>query len=360
MPLGLPAGFISNLKPVSITTSSLPDGTQNSAYSQSVAATGGLGTYTWSVISGSLPTGLSLNSSTGAITGTPTGYGTSNFTVQATSAGMSDTKALSIAVTQTAFTQTISVDTANVNLYTLFGNPAGGSGYSYAVTINAGVTVYATSTAVGAIEVGSIPSGALISIVNNGSIIGKGGNGADGPGSPGAYGSAGYSGGNAINTSRPISITNNGTIAGGGGGGGSGACYGVPGVSGGGGGGGQSYSATSGGTTAYSGAAGAGIGGSSASGGRGGHGGQAANTGGGAGGAYGVAGADGADYNLESMDGYTAPGGGGGGYGAAGGAGGNCYASLYGGSGGNGGKAVNANGQTITWLANGTRYGALV
>ena len=55
-----------------ITTTSLPDGQINVAYSTTLAATGGTTPYTWSLTSGTLPSGLSLNASTGAITGTPT------------------------------------------------------------------------------------------------------------------------------------------------------------------------------------------------------------------------------------------------------------------------------------------------
>jgi methionine-rich copper-binding protein CopC len=65
-----------------ISTASLPSGTQNAAYSAVVQASGGTTPYTWSVSSGSLPVGLQLNSSTGAITGTPTTAGASSFTVQ--------------------------------------------------------------------------------------------------------------------------------------------------------------------------------------------------------------------------------------------------------------------------------------
>jgi hypothetical protein len=68
--------------PLSITTTSLPSGTAGLAYSASVTAVGGVYPYTWSVTSGTLPDGLHLNASTGAITGTPTTVGTSNFTVQ--------------------------------------------------------------------------------------------------------------------------------------------------------------------------------------------------------------------------------------------------------------------------------------
>jgi hypothetical protein len=57
---------------VQVLTASLPSGTQGSAYTASLTATGGSGVYTWSLKSGTLPPGLSLNPSTGAITGTPT------------------------------------------------------------------------------------------------------------------------------------------------------------------------------------------------------------------------------------------------------------------------------------------------
>src|SRR6185503_1231727 len=50
----------SQYSPVSITTTSLPAGYLGTAYSQSVAATGGLGPYTWAVSSGTPPTGLTL------------------------------------------------------------------------------------------------------------------------------------------------------------------------------------------------------------------------------------------------------------------------------------------------------------
>ena len=68
---------------VTITTTSLPAAPVNNPYSATLTASGGLTPYTWSIISGSLPAGLQLNASTGAITGLPTTLGTSNFTVKA-------------------------------------------------------------------------------------------------------------------------------------------------------------------------------------------------------------------------------------------------------------------------------------
>ncbi len=71
---------------INVAPPNLPNGTIGAAYNQSVSATPA-GTYSFSVTVGSLPTGLSLNGSTGAITGTPTASGTSNFTITATTFG---------------------------------------------------------------------------------------------------------------------------------------------------------------------------------------------------------------------------------------------------------------------------------
>ena len=57
---------------LAISTSSLPTGQTGVAYSALLAATGGTPPYTWSVTSGTLPAGLTLNVSTGAIAGPPT------------------------------------------------------------------------------------------------------------------------------------------------------------------------------------------------------------------------------------------------------------------------------------------------
>jgi hypothetical protein len=85
--------------PLTITTASLGNGTVSAAYAQTLAASGGTPPYTWSLSSGTLPAGLTLNASTGAISGTPTAAGTSNITVLVTdSAKNTATKSLSLVV----------------------------------------------------------------------------------------------------------------------------------------------------------------------------------------------------------------------------------------------------------------------
>jgi large repetitive protein len=63
----------------------LPGGTLGTAYNSAInPASGGTSPYSYAVTAGSLPSGLTLNASSGAITGTPSALGTFNFSVTAT------------------------------------------------------------------------------------------------------------------------------------------------------------------------------------------------------------------------------------------------------------------------------------
>jgi hypothetical protein len=233
---------------------------------------------------------------------------------------------------------TISSDTTN---YTL--NTAKAPGYSagttdMTLTINPSIYVYSTSTGSYALTVDtSWASGDTVTIVNNGLIIGRGGNG--GPSGPASgYPSPGGSGGGpALLVQRAITMNNLNRIAGGGGGGGGGASpnvtYGKSSQSVSGGGGGGGIGVSSGGTGyphggAYTGATGGS--GSLTSAGSGGEGGQSA-TGG--------------------------PGGPGGTYGSSGSAGVN--RPPYGGGGGGSAGACIVGNSNITYTNTGTRNGSI-
>ena len=108
----LMAQFEPGVYTVTITTDRLPDGKVGKAYSQTLIATGTV-PITWSIDSGNLPAGLSLNKDSGEISGTPTADGTAKFTVKAENSVGSDTKELSITITKDApaeFTITVKTD----------------------------------------------------------------------------------------------------------------------------------------------------------------------------------------------------------------------------------------------------------
>jgi hypothetical protein len=76
------------LASVRITTTSLPNGTEQSSYSATINATGGCTPYKWSITSGKLPSGVtdeaSKNTTSLDLSGTPTTTATYSFTVSVT------------------------------------------------------------------------------------------------------------------------------------------------------------------------------------------------------------------------------------------------------------------------------------
>ena len=84
---------------LAVQTTTLPAGEVEQAYDANLTAIGGTGSYSWSLVAGTLPAGLTLDAVTGAISGTPTAEGTGSFTVQVQDGALSTaTQALSITV----------------------------------------------------------------------------------------------------------------------------------------------------------------------------------------------------------------------------------------------------------------------
>src|SRR5262249_54356998 len=131
--------------PLSIGTSSLPNGTQNTAYSQTLAASGGVPPFMWSVTSGALPAGFNpLNPTTGVISGTPTTPGTANFTVQVRDdASQTATKQFAIIIDPPPLTITTSSPLPN---------GAAGTAYSQSLAATGGTPSYTWSVTQGTLS----------------------------------------------------------------------------------------------------------------------------------------------------------------------------------------------------------------
>jgi len=92
-----------------ITTSGLANGRVGQAYNHSLQAVGST-PITWSIQSGALPPGLTLNANTGAVTGTPSSSGNFSFTIRAQNRFGSATRALSILIESGQFTVTFNAN----------------------------------------------------------------------------------------------------------------------------------------------------------------------------------------------------------------------------------------------------------
>ena len=106
--------FTLEVSVVSITTASLKQWTQGIDYgnapAETMQASGGVPPYSWSISTGSLPTGMSINAGTGLISGIPGASGIFSFTVMVTdSAAQTATKDLSITINPTPFVLTSSL-----------------------------------------------------------------------------------------------------------------------------------------------------------------------------------------------------------------------------------------------------------
>ncbi|MFI9274100.1 putative Ig domain-containing protein [Kitasatospora sp. NPDC052896] len=146
----VPAGSVqvTVVGPVSVTTAVLPEAALGKAYSQALGGTGGTGSYTWSVSSGSLPPGLSLSPDTGIISGTPTVAGRTSLTLHladATTPGLFATKALDLTVVDALAVQSSSLPGATT-----------GTAYSQTLTAVQGTAPFRWSLAPGQ---GTLPDG---------------------------------------------------------------------------------------------------------------------------------------------------------------------------------------------------------
>jgi len=125
--------------PLEIATASpMASGTMGASYNKAVVGMGGKPPYSWSLASGALPAGLTLNATTGTLAGTPTVGKTSNFTVRVTGSDMgSATKAFRLTVVNPAAPTITSASSATAYA---------GEAFTYQITASNGPILSYAST----------------------------------------------------------------------------------------------------------------------------------------------------------------------------------------------------------------------
>ena len=145
-----PDYIVVNCPTITLSPSSLPDSIVGSSYSQTISASGGTGSYTYTVNVGTLPTGLSL-SSDGVISGTPTAAGSSSFTVLATDTSTGCTGQRSYTLNVVCPTITLSPNGANPTVLT---GGTVGTAYSQTITASGGIGTYTYAKTSGTLPTG--------------------------------------------------------------------------------------------------------------------------------------------------------------------------------------------------------------
>ena len=102
-----------------LTFTTMPAGQLRTAYSDALTESGGTPPYTWSVSVGSLPAGLTLDPSTGVVSGTPTALGSTSFTIRLVDTnGRSATQPVTLVVGSASATVGLSSSAASVTFGT--------------------------------------------------------------------------------------------------------------------------------------------------------------------------------------------------------------------------------------------------
>jgi Putative Ig domain len=148
----------------------LPPGIVGTAYNAVVSVSGGTTPYQFSVVSGSLPVGLSLNPSADTISGTPVTAGTYKFTVRVVdAAGLSDEKRFTLSVAAATVAPAVSVQ-----ISPLSPTVSSGTAKQFTATVsNTSDTAVTWSATAGTISTSGVFSATDVSVASTATVMAR-------------------------------------------------------------------------------------------------------------------------------------------------------------------------------------------
>ncbi|MGD0428039.1 MAG: putative Ig domain-containing protein [Candidatus Acidiferrales bacterium] len=161
--------------PLQAVTPPLPSGDVAVGYSANLVATGGVPPYTWSMTNGQLPSGLTLNSATGIISGIPILTTTANFSVQVEDSNSTKSAPQTLSVTVNPGSAVTNSLFSGAYSFLFRGFDSGGN-----VVIAGNLTATGTGTVTGQLD--SNRSGGTLGIFTGSSFSGTYSVGSDGRG----------------------------------------------------------------------------------------------------------------------------------------------------------------------------------
>jgi hypothetical protein len=146
--------------PLSISTTVLPGGQVGQSYQASMVGTGGTPPYHWSLSSGTFPTGLTINSASGLLSGQPAKTGTFSFGIELQDSSIGKRSAQAQMSMQIASASTPPATLLQISTSSLPNGQVGGS-YASSVVASGGTPPYHWS-----VPTGSLPTGLSLSALS--------------------------------------------------------------------------------------------------------------------------------------------------------------------------------------------------
>ena len=158
--------YVTDVAPASaltITTAAVPNAVLTATYATTLSSLGGTGTLTWAISVGVMPPGITLNTATGALSGTPTVAGAYSITARVTDSLAATTTKVFLLTVHTAITVTTTSPLPSAELRSAYTTSvvAAGDEAPYTWALTAGTLPVGITLSVGGVLSGTATTGGV-------------------------------------------------------------------------------------------------------------------------------------------------------------------------------------------------------